>query len=134
MSKTTKTFRKFLLSYLVILLLPLITGIVSYQVSMDVAKKSSIESSMLILKKSKDILESRLLEVERFTKQLTLVDDFNQHLIAGTEPNSINLYSLSETSRYISTYAHTNDFIEDFYIYLKNDQVILKDGYVFFKR
>ncbi|MFC5612017.1 helix-turn-helix domain-containing protein [Metabacillus niabensis] len=133
MSKTTKTFRKFLLSYLVILLLPLITGIVSYQVSMDVAKKSSIESSMLILKKSKDILESRLLEVERFTKQLTLVDDFNQHLITGTEPNSINLYSLSETSRYISTYAHTNDFIEDFYIYLKNDQVILKDGYVFFR-
>lgn len=132
-NKLTKTFRKFLLSYIVILLFPLITGIVSYQVSIDVAKSSSIESSMMILNKSKDILESRMMEVERFTRQLTLVDDFNNHLNAPMTNSSINLYSLRETSRFISTYAHTNDFLEDFYIYLKNYNVILSDGSVYFR-
>jgi AraC-like DNA-binding protein len=88
---------------------------------------------MLILNKSKDILESRMMEVERFTRQLTLVEDFNNHLNAPMENSSINLYSLRETSRFISTYAHMNDFLEDFYIYLKNYNVILSDGSVYFR-
>ncbi|WP_299089607.1 helix-turn-helix domain-containing protein [uncultured Metabacillus sp.] len=129
----TKTFRKFLLSYVIILLFPLITGIVSYQVSINVAKSSSIESSLLILKKSKDILESRMKEVERFTRQLSSVEGFNQHLSASAESGPIDLYSLRETSRYLSTYAHTNDFLADSYIYLKNYNIILSNGSVFFR-
>ncbi|KKI89394.1 hypothetical protein WQ54_26340 [Bacillus sp. SA1-12] len=131
--KLTKTFRKFLLSYVIILLFPLITGFVSYQVSINVAKSSSIESSMLILKKSKEILENRMMEVERFTRQLQSVEDFNEHLSATAESGPIDLYSLRETSRYISSYAHTNDFLTDSYIYLKNYNVILSNGSVFFR-
>ncbi|OAS89076.1 MULTISPECIES: helix-turn-helix domain-containing protein [Metabacillus] len=131
-TKTSKIFRRFLLSYVIILLFPLITGFITYQVSIDVAKKSSIDTSKLILNKSKEILESRLMEVERFTRQIAL-EDFNQHLTVRTESNPIDIYSLRETSRFISTYAHSNDFLEDFYIYLKNYDVVLNDGAVFFR-
>ncbi|MCV9888678.1 helix-turn-helix domain-containing protein [Metabacillus halosaccharovorans] len=131
-TKMPKIFRRFLLSYVIILLFPLITGFISYQVSIDVAKTSSIDTSKLILNKSKDILESRIMEIERFTRQIAL-EDFNQHLTARTEPNAIDIYSLRETSRFVSKYTHSNDFLEDFYIYLKNYDAVLKEGAVFFR-
>ncbi|WP_335958856.1 helix-turn-helix domain-containing protein [Halalkalibacter kiskunsagensis] len=131
-TRLSKTFRRYLISYIIILLFPLITGIISYQVSMDVAKESSIESSELILNKSKEILEGRITEIDRFTRQLAIYD-FNQHLIARLDPKKIDMYSLIETSRFISTYAHSNDFLEDFYIYFNNYDAVLKGGSVYFR-
>jgi len=72
------------------------------------------------------------MEIERFTRQIAL-EDFNQHLTARTESNAIDIYSLRETSRFISKYTHSNDFLEDFYIYLKNYDAVLKEGAVFFR-
>ncbi len=117
---------------MVILLFPLITGVISYQVSVNVAKESSIESSELILNKSKEILESRIMEIDRFTRQLAL-NNFNRHLLAKKDSYQLDVYSLLETSRYISTYAHSNDFLDDFYLYFKNYDAVLKGGSVYFR-
>lgn len=73
--KSTNVFRKYLISYTLILLIPLITGSISYQVSIRIIKSSSVEASLLLLNQSKDILDRRMQEIEGFTRQLAMNQD-----------------------------------------------------------
>lgn len=78
MPKYSTIFRKFLISYLIILVIPSIAGYVSYRTSISVTQSISIENSVTLLQRSQDILERRMVEVEGFTRQLALNPDLNK--------------------------------------------------------
>lgn len=129
----TKTFRKYFLSYIAILLIPLITGFISYHISIDVTESSSIENNLMVLNQSKDILDQRMIEVDRFTRQMATNYDLTNLLNQDLTGESYNVYGLSKTVKDISNYVYTNDFLQDFYIYLKNYDVIISPNSVFFR-
>ncbi|GAB2560197.1 helix-turn-helix domain-containing protein [Gracilibacillus alcaliphilus] len=129
--KTNKVFRRFLVSYLIILILPLIAGLISYQVSLDTAEKYSIMNSKQVLNKSREILEQKLEEIDRFVIQLSLDNDLNTILNKpGTDERSM-VSILRQLDSKISPYASTNEFLEDFYIYSKESELIITPGSVF---
>ncbi|MFB9276749.1 helix-turn-helix domain-containing protein [Cohnella cellulosilytica] len=126
-------FRKFAISYLIVLLLPNIAGYLSYRASADVAVANSVENSRLLLNQSKEILETRLNEVKSFTKQLAINQDLTRLMSETLPEGEHNVYGLWKMSRDISNFSKTNEYLQSFYIYLNNSDVVLAPDAVFFR-
>ncbi|NMO97596.1 helix-turn-helix domain-containing protein [Paenibacillus lemnae] len=133
MSRFSKVFRRFLTSYLLILMIPSLAGHLSYRAAMDVSVSSSIESSLSTLKQSKEILERRLIEVEGFTKQLAINQDLNKLMIGKEAERPAQVYDLWKMARDLSTYSQTNDYLQNFYVYFHQSDVILTPGSVYYR-
>ncbi|MFC5653288.1 helix-turn-helix domain-containing protein [Paenibacillus solisilvae] len=131
MLKNSKIFRKFLISYIVILIIPSIAGSMSYRTSIAVTQSISIENSITQLQKAQEILERRMAEVEGFTRQLALNEDL--YVLINKKPNNLDVYEIWKMTKQISSYSQTNDFLQNFYIYLKNFNIILKPGSAYFR-
>lgn len=124
-AKLSSAFRRYLISYLIILIIPNIAGYVSYRVSIDVAQSASIENGLMVLNQSKDILESRIAEVERFTRQLAINSELTKLISEEAEGGTYNVYGLWKMARDVADYSQTNNVLQNFYIYLNNYNVIL---------
>lgn len=132
-SRHTRIFRNFLISYIVILIIPSLAGYMSYRTSISVTQSISIENSVTQLQKSQQMLERRMAEVEGFTRQLAL----NQELYVlmnekkGTEDD--NVYGIWKIMKEVMVFSQTNDFLKNYYIYLRNYDVVLTPGSAYFR-
>jgi len=133
MPRHSIVFRKFLISYIVILLIPSIAGYMSYRTSISVTQTLSIENSVTQLQKSKEILERRMAEVEGFTRQLAINQDLNILMNEKNTGEKANVYGIWTMLRDLLPFGQTNDFLEHFFIYLNNYNVILTPGSAYFR-
>jgi len=126
MLKYSNVFRRFLISYVAILIIPSIGGYMSYRTSISVTQSLSIENSVTQLQKSQDILERRMAEVEGFTRQLAINQQLN--VLMNERDSDTNVYGIWNTMQNVLTSGQTNDFLQDYYIYLANYNIILTPG------
>ncbi|WP_258168061.1 hypothetical protein [Paenibacillus sp. AR247] len=77
MLKRSSVFRNFLISYIVILLIPCVGGYISYLTSISVTQSISIDNSLIQLEKSQELLEHRMAEVEGMTRQIAISQEVN---------------------------------------------------------
>ncbi|SEN81341.1 helix-turn-helix domain-containing protein [Paenibacillus sp. OK076] len=132
-SKFSPVFRRFMISYFIILMIPQIAGYASYKASIEVARTSSIENSLKSLNLGKEIIERNLLQVEAFTRQLAINQDLYR-LIADPKPlDSNNVYGVGRMQRSLSMYSSTNDYLSHFFIYIPNYNVIITPTTVFYR-
>lgn len=133
MPKHSTIFRKFLISYLIILVIPSIAGFVSYRTSINVTQSVSIENGVTLLERSKEILERRMAEVEGFTRQLALNPDLNRLMNEKKKDGQVNVYGIWNLTRQVMPFSQTNDFLQNYFIYLNNYDVIVSQGYAYFR-
>ncbi|OKP89182.1 helix-turn-helix domain-containing protein [Paenibacillus sp. P32E] len=126
MLKYSKVFRRFLISYIIILIIPGIGGYMSYRTSISVTESISIENSVIQLQKSQEILERRMAEVEGLTRQLAVNPELN--VLLNERGEGTNVYGIWRTMRNVLTFGQTNDFLQDYYIYLANYDLVLTPG------
>lgn len=126
MFKNSSVFRRFLISYVIILIIPSIGGFMSYRTSISVTQSLSIENSVTQLQKSQEILERRMAEVEGFTRQLAINQELN--VLMNENDNVTNVYGIWRTMRNVLTFGQTNDFLQNYYIYLANYNLVLTPG------
>ncbi|MEK3701503.1 helix-turn-helix domain-containing protein [Paenibacillus sp. FSL R10-2199] len=126
MPKYSKVFRRFLISYLVILIIPSIGGYMSYHTSISVTQSISIENSVTQLEKSQEILERRMAEVEGLTRQLAINQELN--VLMNEQGRETNVFGIWRAMRNVLTFGQTNDFLQDYYIYLANYDLVLTAG------
>lgn len=131
--KYSKIFRKFLISYLIILIIPSIAGYVSYRTSISVTQSISIENSVTQLQRSQEILERRMVEVEGFTRQLALNPDLNKLMNEKKNGNEVNVYGIWSMLKQVTPFSQTNDFLQNYFIYLNNYDVIFTQGSAYFR-
>ncbi|WP_338594729.1 helix-turn-helix domain-containing protein [Paenibacillus sp. Y5S-9] len=132
-SKFSPVFRRFLISYLIILMIPQIAGYASYRASIEAARSSSIENSLKSLSLGKEIIERNLLQVEAFTRQLAANPDL-QNLIAGPKPRDLyNVYGMNRMQRSLSMYSSTNDYLSHFFIHIPNYNAIITPRTVYYR-
>ncbi|MBT2770848.1 helix-turn-helix domain-containing protein [Halomonas sp. ISL-60] len=132
-SKFSPLFRRFMISYLIILMIPQIAGYASYKASIEAARTSSIENSLKSLNLGKEIIERNLMQVEDFTRQLAINQDLYR-LIADPKPKDANnVYGLSRMQRSLSMYSSTNDYLSHFFIYIPNYNVIITPTTVYYR-
>lgn len=130
---SSKIFRRFLISYLVILIIPIVAGFISYQVSLDTAEKYAIINSRQVLNQSRNIIEQNLDEIDRFVQQLSLDRDLNSVLNKNASDKNRMVSTLRRLDEKISPYATTNEFLENYYIYIKNSDLIIMPGSVYYR-
>lgn len=111
---------------MVILVIPSIGGYMSYLTSISVTQSISIENGVTQLQKSQEILERRMAEVEGFTRQLAVNQELN--VLMNESENETNVYGIWKTMRNVLTFGQTNDFLQNYYIYLANYNLILTPG------
>lgn len=133
MIRYSKVFRRFLFSYLLILIIPSLAGFMSYRTSISVTESISIENSVTQLQKSKELLERRIAEVEGFTRQIAIQADLNVLMTDPLSEEKQNVYGIWKMTRDLTTYGQTNDFLRHFFIYLRNYDVVLTPGSAFFR-
>ncbi|MBP3961254.1 helix-turn-helix domain-containing protein [Paenibacillus lignilyticus] len=133
MKKFSSVFRSFLVSYIVILIIPSIAGFISYRTSISVTEKLSIQNNVIQLQKSKELLERRMAEVEGFTRQLAINPDLSILMNEKSAGDQTNVYGIWKMLRSVLTFGQTNDFLQQFYIYLGNYNVILTPGSAYFR-
>lgn len=98
----------------------------SYLTSISVTESISIENGVTQLQKSQEILERRMSEVEGFTRQLAVNQELN--VLMNERDNETNVYGIWRTMRNVLTFGQTNDFLQNYYIYLANYNLILTPG------
>lgn len=108
--KFTGLFYKYLISYLIVLCIPAIAGYVSYRVSIAETQTISIENSVLQLQKSQETLESRMSEVEAFTRQLAINQDLNSLMHEAMPEEQANIHGIWKLNRDITAISRTNNF------------------------
>ncbi|MGC5772209.1 helix-turn-helix domain-containing protein [Paenibacillus pabuli] len=131
--KFSPLFRRFMVSYLIVLMIPQIAGYASYRASIEAARTSSIENSLKSLNLGKEIIERNLMQVEDFTRQLAINQDLYR-LIADPKPQDANnVYGLSRMQRSLSMYSSTNEYLSHFFIYIPNYNVIITPTTVYYR-
>ncbi|RED63200.1 helix-turn-helix domain-containing protein [Cohnella lupini] len=133
MPRYSRVFRNFLFSYIVILIIPSIAGYMSYRTSITVTQSVSIENSVTQLQKSKEILERRMAEVEGFTRQLAINQDLSVLMNEKSSTDESNVFGIWKMMRDVLTFGQTNDFLQHFFIYLNNYNVVLTPGSAYFR-
>jgi two-component system response regulator YesN len=129
----SRVFRRFLVSYLIILIIPSIAGYMSYQTAISVTESVSIENGVTQLQKSKELLERRMAEVEGFTRQLAINQDLGILMNENGTGSQSNVYGIWKMMKDVLTFGQTNDFLKQFYVYLSNYDVVLTPGSAYFR-
>lgn len=133
LKKTSKVYRRFLISYVIILFIPLCAGYFTYHAAIKEAQNYAIRTSVQSLNQSKSLLEQRLSEVERFTRQIAINEDLVNIMLLNKNEATEQISSLTNVSKAITPFASTNDFIEDYYIRVSKSDLIITPGSVQFR-
>ena len=123
--KKRHIFFRFLIPYLLLLLIVLGVGIVGYQVTLLAVKKNAIEVNNTVLAQSSHMVDRYLEEVDTLVKQVSLNQQVGHILYLKKPLTSAQQYQVAQLRQEISTYGILNDFVSLFYIYFHNSDTII---------
>ncbi len=118
-------FVSFLLSYLLILLLPIIIGSLVYKEALRLVEEDAEELNMSILKQSRDILDHQLANISSTATQIAYLSKVRNMLTMDENIKIKTPHIITETWKEVQYYNLTNKFINNIYIYFSNPDVII---------
>ncbi|HEY5584409.1 MAG TPA: helix-turn-helix domain-containing protein [Ruminiclostridium sp.] len=125
-------FFKFLIPYIIILLIPIALGMFAYKKTIESVEDGIRLQNLAILQQSKDTLDMRMREVNSVIERLTL--DKNV-LTMMTVKNPLvqkdTVYTVREIQEQISLYKVTNNFIRTFFIHFSYNDIIISPDDIF---
>lgn len=122
-------FLRFMMSYILILSIPLLATLLIYKQSADIVKKDALEANLHMLDQSKYIVEKGLKEVDALYVRLSLYSGLRE-LFYKTKPiEGKEIVELNEIYKRLPTYGELDDFIKKFYIIFNEMKIVLNmDG------
>lgn len=116
---------RFLLPYMLVLLIPLIIGMITHNKMVTVMEEESTNSNIRILEQSKDTLDRRLQEIDSIVNQLINKQSIVNFQTVVNPFAGITTYKTLEASRELYDYKLSNNFIYDYYIYYNKSRFVL---------
>ena len=107
---------RFLYSYAVLLLVPLLMGIVSYNRTHSIVAREVLESNTRLLQQTMGILNERFAEVEKIAWQLLNDEEVNSFAFVSEPFEKSTSYRLIDTVRNLYDYRPSNSFLLQFWI------------------
>lgn len=120
-----RVFIRFFISYIAILLIPIIIGSAIYVQVIHVVEKETEEKNSLILEQSRNIVDGYMASVDKIFHQLAFDSRVTQLLQVENGMDGIDIYRSFMAQRDFSVLNVTNDFIANFYIYFKDSNIII---------
>lgn len=113
---------RWIVSYAVILCIPVILSVIIYSQTRDIVKYEIERASSAMLQQVRYIVDGELLQTESLAAQLAIHPDVRKLLSSPTEENAYNIYMMKQE---LSKLLSTNDFIKGIYLYSKPLQSVL---------
>lgn len=122
-----RPFTAFLLSYLLVLSLPLSVGLVAYFDVLRTVERGERDSNRALLAKTANALDARIRDVDRMT--LILGNDAMVRRFALEGPvRDGDTYALSELLRHLSLFRDSLEYVQSYYIYFRNSgRIVSRD-------
>ncbi|MFE5320886.1 helix-turn-helix domain-containing protein [Paenibacillus sp. NPDC056579] len=115
-------FKKFLISYLLFLVIFLLSGMISYRVADQAITDSSRKTSLMMLNQSKDFVDNLLKGIQNLSKEISTNDDLNTYVNGG---QAAGVYNAFKAWKSLTPYHFSNEMILGFYLYTKTNDAIL---------
>mgnify|MGYP005859380207 FL=1 len=119
-------FRRFLLSYLAILVVTFILSIIVYNFTLKVVEENAIESRISMMKQARDIIDKHLQELDEMVIQIAFDPKLNKLLyiydLKDGSPDVFYFWYYAKELKYRT--LTTNVFKSTFYILLDNNNYI----------
>lgn len=122
--KTKNIFLSWLISYIFILLVPIIIINIAYFSNVKVLEDEIRTAHMASLKQMQQLVDSKLREVQRISTEISL-DENHSSLANVDELQPYHRFLMSHIIDQLHTYKVANIVIEDIYIYYKCEDTIL---------
>lgn len=123
--RTSRVFKTFLISYIAILLLPMLIGSIAYQQAGKMLEEEAVRSNSAMLEQLRLVLDSRLKEIDQLADQMALDNNIRQYIYANEALDPVYTYNVSQMVKQLSVYKNVNEFVDDFYIYFPSSNTIL---------
>ena len=120
----------FSLSYLLILLIPLTMGFFYFWSALDMTINHTMYTNSLILRNSKDSLESSLMSIITYSRtlnQITALDD----VVSNSDRGQISLLDLQEASAAFPALREDNRYVDIYFLYSHRNSIILAPNQAF---
>ncbi|MBD2871881.1 AraC family transcriptional regulator [Paenibacillus arenilitoris] len=105
---------RWIVSYAVILCIPVILSVIIYGQTRDIVKYEIERASGAMLQQVRYIVDGELLQTESLAAQLAIRPDVRALLASSKEENAYNVYKMKQE---LSKLLSTNDFIRGIYLY-----------------
>ncbi|WP_127586287.1 helix-turn-helix domain-containing protein [Paenibacillus koleovorans] len=116
---------KFLIPYLLILIVPVLIGLFNYYKTLSVIETETAKSNMNMLNQTRGVIDRRLEEVDKIARQIMLDPNLISFQYQDDPFEGSNTFRTIETRKSVLNYNLFNNFISSFYIYYpKSDLVI----------
>jgi len=115
---------RFLLSYMLILLIPLLIASFTYKGLVDILESNAIEANQTTLEQAKSVLDSRFKEINNIISHVG-INSRIKTLLYSKAPIEKIIWDVKEAQEYLSPYIITNSYIFNFIMYFKNSNIIL---------
>lgn len=120
----------FLLSYIIVLSIPVIIGITLYTMTFHLLQQEVQRSNLMMLEQSKDILDRRLGELDDIVNQFALNEDVQKFLrIENILEDPKELLKLKKAQQVLRPYRVSNNFIEDILIHSRSGESLITPLY-----
>lgn len=123
--KLKRTFVKFLLSYLLILMVPLLLCSFIYVNVAQVIREQENHSRIAMLKQVSYDIETKLQELITMATNIATNQSVQAFLPAKRQMTEDSRYLAFNVINNIQPYRNSNKFVTDFYIYFKNSDTII---------
>ncbi|MGM7719802.1 AraC family transcriptional regulator [Metabacillus sp. Hm71] len=127
-------FIKLLVSYLIVLLLPVIIGIFLFNRIESIMMEHANNSNTAMLEQVRDVLDNRFKEVEQLSLQISLDQKLDRLMM---NQQNISNYEYIDYVKELNRYQTVSSYINDYYVYFSESDVLLSpkmktDSSVFF--
>lgn len=120
----SKSFKRFLLSYVAVLMVPLMIGAYAYDQTVTVIEEDAMNANLNVLNQSKSTLDIRLKEIEQLAMDLAL-DPKVIHL-ANVDPpfTDREYYQIHEVLTDVKRYS-LNQFVTDYFLHFPKSELLI---------
>lgn len=119
---------RFLLPYVIILLIPLLIGILAYDETIRLVERDAREANLSLLEQTKDILDRRFDEIDSMVTQISNSSKINRMTRVAGPLKGTDAFVVYDILRDLPYYTVRNNFITDFYIFFKNSDMIISSS------
>ena len=121
---------QFTVSYLILMLIPIAMGAISYGGSFSSMKKQLLHSNNLILENVMYSLEGSLNSIQDFASSIRGMN-YIDRVLQYPNQSRLDLYDLQQAARYLPAYNDSMLYVNSYYLYSKRSQLLLAPHQVF---
>lgn len=127
--QSRKVLVTFIISFLIILIIPIAIGSIAYFEAGRVIEKESSSSKIAMLRQACTTIDSRLLEIQRISSQVANSYWVDRFLTVESPLDVESRFQVSNIIKELQPYRSNSNFVREFYIYyMKSDMIITSNS------